>query len=76
MPELPSAGTMSTRVVCAAFLCVLAIGMSSCVPLMIGAAVGYIARDEGLGTAPPMHSGDTYDATVQDPGEAYEEPDY
>lgn len=34
--------------------------LSSCVPLAIGAAgvaVGYIARDEGLGKAPPLEGG-------------------
>lgn len=39
--------------VCAGVL----VSLSSCVPLLIGAAgvtVGYIARDEGFGQAPPL----------------------
>jgi hypothetical protein len=36
------------------------VSLSSCVPLLIGAAgvtVGYIARDEGFGQAPPLEGG-------------------
>ncbi len=50
----------------------LAVSLNSCVPLLIAAAgvtVGYIARDEGIGQAPPLEGGgyrerkvETYDA--------------
>lgn len=38
----------------------LLVSLNSCVPLLIAAAgvtVGYIARDEGVGQAPPMEGG-------------------
>jgi hypothetical protein len=54
------------------------LALSSCVPVMVGLAVGYVARGEGFGVAPPLDSGrqetdelpaydnggDTYDAPV------------
>ncbi len=54
------------------FLCsgfIIATAMSSCVPLAIGAAgaaVGYIARDEGVGVTEPAssgHSDSNYDSS-------------
>jgi len=38
----------------------LVVSLNSCVPLLIAAAgvtVGYIARDEGIGQAPPLEGG-------------------
>ena len=58
-------------------VCALAAGMSSCLPLLAGAAVGYIARDEGVGIAPPLDSGRTYEAPAQDyDAGGYDEPVY
>jgi len=40
-------------------LCLM-VSLNSCVPLLIAAAgvtVGYIARDEGVGQAPPLEGG-------------------
>lgn len=39
-------------VVVTAGFCLL--GLSSCVPLAVGAAAGYIARDEGFGLQSPV----------------------
>jgi hypothetical protein len=58
-------------------ICVLAVGMSSCLPLLAGVAVGYVAHSEGVGIAPPLNSGRTYEAPAQeyDAG-GYDEPVY
>ena len=48
------------RVWRAAACVALVISLNSCVPLLIAAAgvtVGYIARDEGIGQAPPLEGG-------------------
>lgn len=66
----------------AGLLLVAVFSMSSCVPVAIGAAglaVGYIARDEGFGQAPPLEGGSSggggaYDApAVYDSPAAYED---
>ncbi len=49
------------------------ISLNSCVPLVIAAAgvtVGYIARDEGVGQAPPLEGGEYRDRSV----DSYVEP--
>ena len=51
----------------------LVLSLNSCVPLLIAAAgvsVGYIARDEGIGQAPPLEGGgyrERSTETYQDP---------
>lgn len=52
----------------------LALSTTSCVPLLIAAAgvtVGYIARDEGVGQAPPLEGGGYRDSRT----ESYREPE-
>ena len=51
----------------------LFLSLCSCVPLLVGAAVGYVAHDEGFMKAPPLE--DDYSAQEGD-GEAYEEAVY
>ena len=51
----------------------LVVSLNSCVPLLIAAAgvtVGYIARDEGIGKAPPLEGGGYRERST----ESYEEP--
>tara|TARA_B110000037_G_scaffold1690_1_gene2004 strand:- start:39668 stop:39952 length:285 start_codon:yes stop_codon:yes gene_type:complete len=51
----------------------LLVSLNSCVPLLIGAAgvtVGYIARDEGVGQAPPLEGSGYRESST----ETYEEP--
>ena len=46
----------------------LVVSLNSCVPLLIAAAgvtVGYIARDEGIGQAPPLEGGGYRDKNTQ-----------
>ena len=59
-------------IVCAAAFSVFP-SLCSCVPLLVGAAVGYVAHDEGFMRAPP-HEED-YGAQ-ESAEEAYEEPVY
>ena len=40
-----------------AAICCAVLGLNSCIPLAIGAAAGYIARDEGVGVVRPAGSG-------------------
>lgn len=61
----------------ALLICALAAGMSSCLPLLAGVAVGYVAHSEGVGIAPPLDSSRNYDLPAQeyDAG-GYDEPVY
>jgi hypothetical protein len=47
----------SGRALRLAAVCCFLLALNSCIPLAVGAAVGYIARDEGMGVAKPLGSG-------------------
>lgn len=57
-------------------VCCVAFGLSSCIPLVIGAAAGYIAREEGVGVVKPHGSGGSpyVDPPTYEETEAYDEP--
>lgn len=38
--------------------CVFSILATSCVPLLIGGAIGYVARDKGIGVIEPVSGSD------------------
>jgi len=79
-----SAPKNSRRPIQAAVLIPIVLCSSSCVPLLVGGVVGYVAHSEGFGVAKPLDSGgsQTYgepaaygDAGGYDEG-AYDEPVY
>ena len=53
----------------------LALGLNSCIPLAVGAAVGYVAREEGVGVVRPAGSdrGVYVDPPTHEEMEEYEE---
>jgi hypothetical protein len=51
----------------------LFLSLCSCVPLLVGAAAGYVAHEEGFMKAPPLE--DDYSARGSNK-ESYEEPVY
>jgi hypothetical protein len=51
----------------------LFLSLCSCIPLLVGAAAGYVAHEEGFMKAPPLE--DDYSARGSNE-EAYEEPVY
>lgn len=46
--------TISTKIVMMGFCAIAILGTSSCLPLAAGAAVGYIAHDEGYRVTSPI----------------------
>lgn len=56
-----------------AFVSTIFLSLCSCVPLLVGAAAGYIAHEEGFMKAPPLE--DDYSAEGSNE-EAYEERVY
>lgn len=45
----------------AAAIALLVVQSTSCVPLLIGGVVGYVAREKGVGVVEPAGSGSGYD---------------
>lgn len=72
------------RLIQAAVLISVVIGTSSCVPLLIGGVVGYVAHSEGIGVVRPIGSGgsQSYDEPAADGNtggydtDTYDEPVY
>jgi hypothetical protein len=61
------------HIIAHAFVSTLFLSLCSCAPLLVGAAVGYVAHEEGFMKAPPLE--DDYSAEGSNE-KAYEEPVY
>jgi hypothetical protein len=60
-------------------VCFFTILTTSCVPLLVGGVVGYIARDQGIGVIDPVSGSDqpeTYDSTPLYESDDYDYPVY
>ena len=66
-------GIQYKRIIVYASVITLFLSLCSCVPLLVGAATGYIAHEEGFMKAPPLED----DYSAQESNEkAYEETVY
>lgn len=84
---MPAKRTLT--LLCVAFrlagFCFVCIASSSCVPLLVGGVVGYVASEKGIGEVAPLGSGGSqdYDAPIEYGGAGssydsggYDEPVY
>ena len=66
-------GNLYKPIIVRASVITLFLSLCSCVPLLVGAAAGYVAHEEGFMKAPPLE--DDYSAEGSNE-KAYEEPVY